>query len=280
MAMNSSAFIAAIAYHAVLAAIGFGFAWLGCRLLAVRVERPADEVPQANGRLLTVLRQVHPGCWFALFGGLAVGICLLRAIFIDFDRIVSGGAGSAAAPVPGAFGGLMGFGVWRTGLLLATFLLALMTGWYAWSNQRYVQAVQKQIQFESDPLVVVFTRRDPAQTAGLQIVVRNCGKGFAKDVRFERSARVDEDTWHEFLNGAGVGSPPLMNTLVGRGIELLSPGEELPVAWDPRGFALMWPLFPIVCRFKRLGPEPQAELGPVECHLALSMATAGAGKSM
>lgn len=264
--MNGSLLVALVIYRAVIAAIGFGFAYLGFRLLTSKPAQQQGEAQQTPRAFLTTLKEFGPGCWFALFGGAIVAICLLRGLWIDLDKpLITASDGPAMLTANGsqapATSALLG-----VGMLVVTTVLVILTAWYAWSNHRYTKLLQKQLQLQTDPHVIAFTQPNPERGWGIDIVIKNFGRGIAKDVSFECSDKVDEQTWHDFLN-AGPTSTPLMQTQLQTGIPVLPPRGTVVIPWDQAGGFALRPGLRIVCKCKRLEQGPESEVGPIECFL-------------
>jgi hypothetical protein len=152
-------------------------------------------------------------------------------------------------------------------LAIPNIILVLVTVWYAWSNHRFVKLTQKQLQIQTDPCVYVFTRKKQ-DTNMVDIVIRNGGRGIAKDIRFERPENVAEDIWQHFLHIESTPTP-LSNTAIARGVSVLPPNEEIIIPWEPLGLRILPPengLY-ILCKCKRLGSGPENEVEPIRCYI-------------
>ena len=109
-------------------------------------------------------------------------------------------------------------------------------------------------------------RRNSSPDPGIEIVVKNFGRGVAKNVRFERSDKVDDALWSRFLQEIASRTPM---SVINKGIPVLPPGVEIPTLWIPGGeIELTCDVFCIICRCQRLGPGPASNVDPVECLLA------------
>ncbi|MGA2797427.1 MAG: hypothetical protein ABSE63_07620 [Thermoguttaceae bacterium] len=264
--MNSAFWVSILLYRLVIVIIGFGFAYLGFRLLSVKSGQQRDEVKEVPQTFVASLKTLDTGYWFVLFGTVIVAICLLQELFINFDKYLIKENNSSANTVSIISQDTTTSSILGIGMLLATMVLAFLTAWYAWSIHRYVLLNKKQLQLQIDPYVVAFTRPS-SNTHQVEIVVRNIGNGFAKDIRFERPENVEEATWHNFLNAQST-STPLGTTVISHGIPVLPPHEEISTPWEPKGFGLMpdHGLY-IICKCKRLGSGPKSEVEPITCFL-------------
>ena len=121
-----------------------------------------------------------------------------------------------------------------------------------------VRLVQRQVQSQTDPCVVAYARkrRNSSPDPGIEIVVKNFGRGVAKNVRFERSDKVDDALWSRFLQEIASRTPM---SVINKGIPVLPPGVEIPTLWIPGGeIELTCDVFCIICRCQRLGPGQPA----------------------
>jgi hypothetical protein len=152
-------------------------------------------------------------------------------------------------------------------LAVSTVILTIVTALYAYSNYRYVKLVQLQLLWQTGPHVIVFTKRTDNPDI-VEIVIKNFGNGFAKDIRFERAENVDKETWNDFLTPSGGTSTPLSNSPIVHGITTLPPQEEMIIRWETKGFSLRTPHgLHLVCTYKRLGPGPESEVESTICFL-------------
>jgi hypothetical protein len=251
-------------YYSVIAVIGFGFASLGVLLLALRRGQQLSEAQQGPRSFLVSLRMIAPGYWFALFGAVIVVLCFVRGLWINPDAVSAASRDVAAADARANLPQSAGSAISGASMLVVTIALMIVTAWYAWSTHRYVALVQREVQSQHDPYVVAYTRRAHDKN-GIDIVVENLGRGVAKNVRFERSAKTKEELWDEFLRELDSRTPSSANAIK-TGISVLRPGMEVLTFWDAKSFNLAGGLH-VVCKCERLGPGPKAEVDPLECLL-------------
>lgn len=265
--MNISFLIAIVINRTVLSIIGFGFAYLGFRLLTLKIEQQQTKAQETSHGFMIDLRQFDSGYFFAFFGSVIVAICLLEGFWGNMEKAfitTTDGSVNSASNISqeGTTSAIQGIGI-----LVATIVLAILTGWYAWSNHRNVKLVQKQLQIQTDPCIIAYTRSKSDKL--LEIVIKNIGRGIAEDISFERSEKDCDDQWSKLFVGST--STPLDNTILKEGIPRLRPGGKVIIEWDANhatglSSQLINGLY-IVCKFKRSGKGSERELAPVDCFL-------------
>ncbi len=263
--MNCTILLAEIINQAVLAVVGFGFAYLGFCLLASNPPERQHAVQLTPHSFMKRINQLPRGCWFALFGAMIVLVCMIHGLWVDRFELLNVASGESITSTTSSSQSSTTSNLLGGGMLLTTAVLVILTGWYAWSTHRYTAYVQKQFRLQTDPCVIAFTQPNSERGWGIDIVIKNFGQGIAKDVSFERSNRVDEGTWTDFLHAKGTATP-MSRTVVVEGIPVLPPGGTVVIPWDHGGFALR-PGLRMVCKYKRMGQESDSEFSSNECFL-------------
>ncbi len=265
--MNSAFWVSIVLYRSIIAIIGFGFAYLGFRLLSVKSGQQRDEVKEMPQTFMANLKKLDSGYGFTLFGSLIVTLCLLQELWFDLDKLLITKNVGLINPASTFSQDTISPSLLGIGMLVTTIMLAFLTAWYAWSTHRYVLLVKKQMQLQTDPCVIAYTR-DKSDIL-LEIVIENIGRGIAENISFKRSEKDSEDQWSKLFKGPT--STPLGNTILKEGIPRLRPGGKVIIEWDRKhatGLAslLINGLY-ITCNFKRSGKRPEGEVSPVDCFL-------------
>ncbi|MCF8076085.1 MAG: hypothetical protein K9K63_00785 [Desulfotignum sp.] len=113
------------------------------------------------------------------------------------------------------------------GMLLATIVLAFLTGAYVFLTKRLVKS-------QVDPYIAVFVHHDNTRPTIIQLIIRNIGAAVAKNIKFTingslpaRAFGLEEKTSKEankMVDG------PLIS-----GIPALIPGEDRRIDWGQYG---------------------------------------------
>lgn len=115
------------------------------------------------------------------------------------------------------------------GMLITTFVLAVLTAVYVRLTRQLARAA-------TDPCVVTYVAHDEGRPTILMVVVKNIGRGVARDVQFEISRPLPERVWGTSPEDA---RPPEVERMSSgpliEGIPALAPGETRQITWGQYG---------------------------------------------
>lgn len=106
-----------------------------------------------------------------------------------------------------------------TGMLVATIVLVVLTGFYVAFTYQIVRA-------QTDPCVIVYVQQNEVWPTLLEIVIENVGRGLARDVEFELSEPIPHCVSDPNLQGKAMDSGPFVN-----GVPALAPGGKRKILW-------------------------------------------------
>jgi len=110
---------------------------------------------------------------------------------------------------------------------IATALLALITFFYVRLTKRLLDA-------QTDPYIVVSTIHDTNRPTIIQLVIKNIGTGFARDITFQCSQPLPRFAWGLTISDAKDAEIMTAGPLID-GISGLAPGEERRIDWGQYG---------------------------------------------